>query len=477
VKPLPTLRHRSFVVRYLTLFGGETFSKLCAMAAFAYLARVLEPSQYGIVEQALAITMFFVLGVESGMGLYGARVIAAEPSRVPQLVPQVMLLRFALGVPAFVVIISVAAYYRLAGLGILAINGIAVLVTPFLTQWVFQGLRQMHWVASGAAARNFTFVALVLALVRPGSDVRLVAVAEVCSILVLALVNAYFLHGRLRVRLDVTALAAGTRRLFGDVWFMGLSDLMWACLWYSPSLAVAWVGTGTEQVAWLAAALRLVLAVHVFVFLYFFNLLPNLAEELAAGLDGWRGLMTRSIATALWPACLIAIGGTLFAPVMIPAVYGAPYQAAVLPFQIGIWMIPLAWFNGHFRFSLVAAGQQWSEFLISAATAVVTVGGALFLSHRYGSTGAAGALLLGGAVNTVLASVATFRGIGPVPIVVTARPVLLATVASLLLGAGTTAAAGVWAGSVAGCLLFVISAVRQDNELVRGVRRWIGQQR
>jgi O-antigen/teichoic acid export membrane protein len=467
VNPPSELRARSFFVRYLTLSGGETFSKLCAMAAFAYLARVLGPSQYGIVEQALAITMFFVLGVESGMGLYGARVVAADPGRVAQLVPQVMLLRAALGVPAFVVIISLAAHYQLAGLGILAINGIAVLVTPFLTQWVFQGLRQMHWVAGGAAARNFTFVALVFVLVRPGSDVRLVAVAEVCSILVLALVNAYFLHGWLRVRLDVAEIAAGTRRLFGDVWFMGLSDLMWACLWYAPSLAVGWVGTGnTQQVAWLAAALRLVLAVHVFVFLYFFNLLPNLAEELVVGLDGWRDLMKRSIATALWPACLIAIGGTLFAPVLIPAVYGVSYEAAVLPFQIAIWMIPLAWFNGHFRFSLVAAGQQWSEFLVAVATAAVTVGAALFLSHQYGADGAAGALLLGGAVNTLLAGMASSRGIGPMPILATARPVLLATVASLLLGVGMSAAAGVWFGTA-----------RQDNELVRGVSRWIGNRR
>ena len=26
----------------------------------------------------------------------------------------------------------------------------------------------------------------------------------------------------------------------------------------------------------------------------------------------------------------------------------------------------VAWFNGHFRFSLVAAGQQWWEFIVAA---------------------------------------------------------------------------------------------------------------
>ena len=475
---LKSLRQTSFASRYLTLFGGETFSKLCVMAAFAYLAHVLSPADYGIVEQALAITVFFVLSVESGMGLYGARVVAAAPERIPTLVSRVMLLRVLLGVPAFAIIIAVSYYYRFAGLGILAVNGLAVLLTPFLTQWVFQGLRQMHWVATGAALRNFTFVALVVTLIRPGSDIRLVAVAEVCGIGVLALVNSYLLFGRLRVRLDGRDVIAGTRQLLGDVWSMGLSDFTWACLWYSPALIVGWAGTGgPEQVAWIAAAVRVVLAVHTFVFLYFFNLLPNLAKELSAGLDGWRDLTRRSMATSLWPAGLIAVGGTLIAPVMIPLVFGNAFEAAVLPFQIAIWMIPATWFSGHFRFSLIAAGQQRWEFAVSAATAGVTVGAGVFLSHLHGSAGAAAALLLGGVVNAAFAVVASHRYIGPVPIGSSVFPALLATGIALGVGWSVSAALGAWAGAITGSLVFIAIAARHDNELVRMARTWLTARR
>ncbi|MEO6224084.1 MAG: oligosaccharide flippase family protein, partial [Vicinamibacterales bacterium] len=470
-----TLHQRGFAVRYLTLSVGETFSKACVMVAFGYLARVLTPAGYGIVEQALAITVFFVLGVESGMGLYGARVVAAAPERVPRLISQVMTLRAVLGVPAFVAVLVVAAHYRMAGLGIVAVNGLAILLTPFMTQWVFQGLRQMSWVAGGAVARNLTFVALIFALIRPGSELWLVAVAEVSGIFVLAIVNAWFLYGKLHVRLDTTGNVAGVRALFGDVWFMGFSDLMWACLWYSPAVAVGWVSTGgSEQVAWVGAAVRIVLAVQVFVYLYFYNLLPSLASELAEGTHGWRRLMQRSIGTSLWPACLIALGGTLFAPILIPAVYGPAFSAAIVPFQIAIWMIPAAWFNGHFRFSLVAAGQQWWEFLVAIGTAVVTITAGLVLSYHYGSIGAASALLVGGITNTILAAAAANRRVGSVPVLSSAGPALLAVAVSLALGAGISVAAGPLSGTVAGCLLFVIVGARQDNELVRLVRSWIG---
>lgn len=448
------------------------------MAAFAYLARVLTPAGYGIVEQALAITVFFVVAVESGTGLYGARIVAALPERVPQLVPQVMLLRALFGLPAFGVVLAVASRYHMDGLSILAVNGIAVLLAPFLTQWVFQGLRQMPWVAAGVVARNLTFVALVLALVRPGSDIRLVAVAEVCGIAVLALVNAYFLRGRLGVRLDASGMFAGTRRLLGEVWVMGFSDLAWASVWYSPVLAAGWAGTGgAEQVAWVSAGVRIVLAVHTFVYLYLFNLLPNLALALSADLDRWRVLMTRSIAMSIWPACLIALGGTLVAPVLIPAIYGAAFDEAILPFQIAIWMIPATWFSGHFRFSLIAAGQQRWEFGVTAASALVTIGAGVFLSHHHGSSGAATSLVLGGVTGVILGVAACRRHVGVVPVVAGAAPAILATALCLAIGSAVSVFAGALPGTVAACLLFVAIAAWRDHELAGLVRRWIAARR
>ena len=64
----------------------------------------------------------------------------------------------------------------------------------------------------------------------------------------------------------------------------------------------------------------------------------------------WRQLTSRSLKTSMWVACLVALAGTLFAPVVVQTVYGAAYAQAALPLQIVIWMIPLAWFGGHFRY-------------------------------------------------------------------------------------------------------------------------------
>jgi O-antigen/teichoic acid export membrane protein len=218
------------------------------------------------------------------------------------------------------------------------------------------------------------------------------------------------------------------------------------------------------------------MALHTYVWLYFFNLLPNLAREFVAGVDEWRAIVVRSLPIAMWPACLCALGGTLIAPILIPLIFGPTYVAAVRPFQVVIWMIPVAWFSGHFRFSLIAAGQQRWEFAASAGAAVVVVGMAFVLGAAYGSLGAAIAVLTGGVVNTALALAASNRHLGSVPILAPVVPVVITTVVSLAIGVAVTMAAGPFAGAVVGCLLFVAVAMRRELEFVKTLRGFMVRQ-
>ena len=70
---------------FAALAFGEGVSKIAGFAAFAYLARVLAPESYGAVELAAAMALFFALIVDFGFGPIGAREIAHEPHRAPEL--------------------------------------------------------------------------------------------------------------------------------------------------------------------------------------------------------------------------------------------------------------------------------------------------------------------------------------------------------------------------------------------------------
>lgn len=468
---LAALPARGFALRYVTLFAGESFSKLCVLVAFAYLARVLDPARYGVVETALSVTVFFVLGVESGMGAYGARVVAASPEALPRLLPRIMVLRAYLGVPAVIALAAFALMSTAAPARVIAVSGLSVLLTPWLTQWVFQGLRQMQWVAAGSMLRNFVFAGAILVLVRSDTDLRIVVAAEVLGVAALAAFNSVMLFGRLRIVPEWRGAASDARALFREVWPLGLSDFTWAALWYSPVIVLGWLGRDhAEQVAWVAAPTRIVLALHTFVWLYFFNLLPNLAAELTRGLDAWRDLVRRSMAVAMWPAGFIAVAGTVGAPLLVPAIFGPRYVAAVLPFQLVVWMIPVAWFSGHYRFTLIAAGRQHYEFATLAVGAVTTVVTSLALAPSMGSAGPAAALVLGGVVNAVLAMIATRRVVGEVPLAGGAVAAAVVAVVCIVLGLAVSRANGPVAGTVVACGIFGTIGAWQAAKLARTLR-------
>jgi O-antigen/teichoic acid export membrane protein len=282
---------------------------------------------------------------------------------------------------------------------------------PLFTQWVFQGLGQMHWVAAGTVLRSIVFAACVLSFVRTGTDVRLVAAAEIIGVLALATYNLVILKKVLDVRFDWRGVLQGAISTFKQAWPIGASQAAWGIMWYAPLLALGGVST-LEEVAWLAAPLRIVVALHAFVWLYFFNVLPRFSTELVEGVESWRRFTIRSLRSWIWIACLIAVSGTVLAPIVVTTFYGAAYHASIFLFQLLIWMIPMAALNGHFRCTLVASGQQRIEFKAAAAAAAITLVMALWLGDYAGSAGSAAALLVGGVFYTVATALSVQKLVG-----------------------------------------------------------------
>ena len=107
-----------------------------------------------------------MLAAEAGLGNYAARSVETSPGSASQLIPRAGLLRAMLAVPAYLIILdSLPGTGRRGRVFSDLRRGPA---TPFNTQFVFQGLRQMQWVATGNLLRYGTFAALVLFIVRRG---------------------------------------------------------------------------------------------------------------------------------------------------------------------------------------------------------------------------------------------------------------------------------------------------------------------
>ena len=97
---------RRLALNLLTLLGGEAGAKAVGFVAFAYLARVLGPSAYGVVELAVSLFFFFALIVDFGLGAIGAREVAQHRDQVPMLAAGIPVLRFIVSLFAFFLMYS-----------------------------------------------------------------------------------------------------------------------------------------------------------------------------------------------------------------------------------------------------------------------------------------------------------------------------------------------------------------------------------
>jgi PST family polysaccharide transporter len=374
---------------FLSLAGAEAFSKLITFAAFAYLARICGPAGFGYIEWSAAVLMCASLIVDQGFSAYGAREIAREPTRTQALVDGIVTARFLLAAIGYASILIFAFLFVREQLvvNLLLVYGLSLFGLPLLLQWVFQGHDRMNLVALTQIIRQTVFVAVVITFVGKVDDLMFVGVAEVAGVVFAALfsVGMYrrFFAGRLKLRPILSA------KLFREAVPIGLSQMFWVTRMFGATLILGLVATA-EDTGYFAGAMRILIALHTFVWLYYFNILPSMSRAWIDGHEKFTELIRKSMRMVVLASAGIGLVWVFIAPLIMTSVYGQGFSngGGALQWMAGVWLA--AAISGHYRFGLIAAGQQKKEMAASALGAVVAI---IFVPLGYIKFGTSGAAI------------------------------------------------------------------------------------
>ena len=383
--------------------------------AFAHLARVLGPDLYGDIEFALALTLFFNLAVEGGLGLLGAREIAKNQQVATQMAFHIVLMRCLLAVFSFLGLLAFAFLSNKSGLEkqIVVLYGLTLFGTAGHLQWVFQGLDKMKWVAIGSVMRWSIFAAGAILFIQEPRLVWVVPLIEVGAIVCVVSFHFFVIHhlvGKLWSTFDVSF----ARNLFLQAVPIGLTQMMWGMKIYLPTIMLGLL-VGGEEVGWFGASHRIVVALHTFVWMYFFNLFPSISRCAKESVESLKVLTGKSLEITSWSAIFIGAFGTVAAEPLINVIYGPQYDDAVMAFRVLIWLLVFALISGHYMYTLIAYNRQWLELVGAASGAVASVVLNVVLITRFGLMGAAWAVLCAEALVWGLNFLFVRRWITPVP--------------------------------------------------------------
>lgn len=380
---------------YIVLAGGQVIAKLLGFAAFAWLARVLAPVDYGAVEYVVGLAVFFAMLVDGGLDVIGTRRIGRDRSELPLLAFQIPVARLLL-VAAAVPLMLLAATQLMkshAPFALVLLYALSLLALPWRQLWLFQATERMAAAALADMLRMGVFAGLVWLLVRGPGDMRAVGWAEIAAVVTMTLYCLLVQHFAV-ARIQLRGSFAGFSALLREGAAVGSTNLVWALNQYAPLFLIGAL-IGGVATAWFAAASRIVTSLVTFSNLYHFNLYPSVTRNMARG-DGSLGvLLARSLRVTGWGATGLALVLTVFATPIIRIALGPKLLDAAPLLSVMAWMVPVTIWSGHARWGLAAAGAQtrvlWSQ-IIGLTTTVVL---ALALGHALGALGYALAALAG----------------------------------------------------------------------------------
>ena len=384
----------NLIKNFLFLTGGEVLSKILTVVAIAYVARVVGPTGFGYIEFAISVSLLGGLLVHQGFGLYGAREIARDPDRTERLIAEITTIRFALAALAYVGLLLFVYLVDRPPVSeqLVLLYGLCLLLMPLGLQWVFQGHEKMHAVAALQLVRQAVFAAIVFALLRDADGIWAVAVAEIVAVAAFATVSIWFY--RLYFGKLIPFPFAFSDSLIREGAVIGLGRLSWSARILGAT-AVVGLFASDEDVGYFAAAMRVLIALHVFIWLYFINLLPTLSRAWQTGPEELRRQVTTSMRLTCWLSLAAGVVWILLAPGAISVVYGNEFSPAALVLQVLGLVCVCAAIHGHFRFGLIAASRQRDEMVTSVLGTLVSLPLIPLSYWKFGLIGPALALVAG----------------------------------------------------------------------------------
>lgn len=378
---------------FLSLAGAELVCKILIFAAYARLARILGPDGFGYIEWVGAVLLCTGLIVDQGFSQYGAREVAKDPKRTEELISEIVSARIILAVISYgiIIVLSFGSAQGKNVQNLLLLYGLSLFSLPLILNWVFQGNDKMQTVAIIQLIRQSVFALIVLFFVNTNEQIWYVAVAEILAVSIAAGYSVWTTKNVFSIPVRINFKIS--EQLFREGIPIGLSQMFWIMKMYGATLIIGFAATA-EDTGYFAGALRIYIALHTFVWLYYFNLMPSLSRAWQEGGNCFSELIRNSFRLVVPLSLVGGLGWVLVSPMVMKIAYGENFIHGSGALQWLAGACVAAAISGHYRFGLIAAGYQNKEMITAAIGALTAL---IFIPIGYikgGVSGAAAALCL-----------------------------------------------------------------------------------
>jgi O-antigen/teichoic acid export membrane protein len=348
-------RAKTILVNFGSLSAGAAVSRVAGLATNAVLARTIAASGFGVAGIAQAVTSYFSLLSDMGLGTVAIREGAQNRSKLQQVISATIGLRLAIAFALIPIGLITAQFlpYSESAKDLFRIYLLTLPLQALSVDCFFRSLQKMYLNTALQIFGALLTLVLTIALVRQAKD--LIWVAGVAAIA--AASGAVFGVELLR-RQGYSAWPAFSLRESGYLLrqSLPLCAVSFAVTMYAQTNNLILGAYRSEaEVGLYVAATKLIQVCYYPIWLYFTAMIPALMEAWAVSWESTRSLLSTSVRIT----GIVSIGSGLIAVSLsqwaIRTLFGRSFDGASSAFNILVW-------TG----VIVAIGHNWDQLCVAA---------------------------------------------------------------------------------------------------------------
>ncbi|NQT30053.1 MAG: flippase [Candidatus Saganbacteria bacterium] len=350
------------------LFVGSVISGTLNFLLIIYLARTLHVAVYGTYSFVQAFLIYLVLLVDSGLSLFGTREIAKEKSQAATVLVNILAVRLIIACLVYficffiILLIPMDLYLR----WLFLITFLAVFYRALNTEWVFQGIEKMEYMAVARVVFSALSFALVVFLVRGPQDLLIApAVQFIVGILVsLCLVALLFR------RLLITNLKAITPKTWFEIYKKAIplgASIILIQIYGSLDIIMLGIIHNQEVVGYYNAAYQLFnILVGIFA-LWQATVLPTAIAKINTDLGRAKLFIDKYLRLTLLVVIPAVAAVFIAAPSLIVLLYGPEYLPGATALRFLVWNLIVIAIGSIYSITILIAAGRYKMFLWAGA--------------------------------------------------------------------------------------------------------------
>jgi O-antigen/teichoic acid export membrane protein len=328
------MKPRSEVLQNFLFIGvGDGLSRVFSFVAFVYVARILGPSNLGLIGFGASAIALLLPIVDYGLGFVGTREVSRNPALLKQYLPGIIVTRMFLAVPALVCYLFIAYFFihDAEKQHIMVLYGLTLIPGILSLSWAYQAMRKTWWFVIDKGVQAGLFLAGVLAFVLRAEQYAAIPALLFCSSLVAAIIVLfYFLWTqwsallRVDIRFCIDLLKSSFNLFVPTV----LTQLNFAV----GLLLIVQFGS-LDEAGFFSATSKIAVFVVAVPNLLWSSFYPALARSAHSreSVDQLGNLLYKY---AILIGIIPFVVGTVFSGELVDVLFGQQYRQAALPFAL-----------------------------------------------------------------------------------------------------------------------------------------------